>query len=379
VSPIQPLRAALGRTVDRVLGGLRRARHLAWQVCCLPVRGIVGIKHYIGRVLASLNRCLHRVLDGISHGWSWVLSRPLRAYNALKRHRDWVLVKVEYLQSESAKWRTAFNILKSPYSFLRMMGLSPQLAVSFLAIGGVASGGVVVSETLLAGRSFARGDSGVYLAPDDIPVFYDEANNTLLITLGANEVGEIDIEDVTVGTAFSGSVLPSGETNVVFIGGLPTDGGFAETFIEVNHLIVDRWRCDQFELSDSEVFELNVKWNVSDGQSISPVNAAVRPRAIGGGNRAVGMTTTKGLYDQIRIEASTSGVNGKADVLRLFNLQTKGGLCKLSRIKAHTIDILFGETGLGDGFAAKDFVIASTTVYDSFSNISNIEEAISPP
>jgi len=37
------------------------------------------------------------------------------------------------------------------------------------------------------------------------------------------------------------------------------------------------------------------------------------------------------------------------------------------------------EVGNGDGFAAKDFIIANTVIYKTFNNIDNVEESISPP
>ena len=86
---------------------------------------------------------------------------PVRTYNRAIIWRDWLITKVEYLQSESAKWKTTFNIIKSPYSFLRMMGFSPQMAVGLLAVGSTAGTGVVVSETLFAERSFERSDPGI--------------------------------------------------------------------------------------------------------------------------------------------------------------------------------------------------------------------------
>ena len=72
-------------------------------------------------------------------------------------------------------------------------------------------------------------------------------------------------------------------------------------------------------------------------------------------------------------------MNGKGDVLDLSNLYTKGGPCILSRIKAGILDITYNEVGNGDGFAAKDFEITGTTTYKTFSNVNNVEVAISPP
>lgn len=81
----------------------------------------------------------------------------------------------------------------------------------------------------------------------------------------------------------------------------------------------------------------------------------------------------------IVIGAPTSNVNGKVDVLRLSNLLTKGGACKLSRIKAGTIDVEYLEVGAGNGFATKEFVVASSTVYKIASIVDNVEVSISPP
>ena len=43
------------------------------------------------------------------------LNAPVKLYRKFSVWRNWILEKVEYLQSESAKWKTTFNILKSPY------------------------------------------------------------------------------------------------------------------------------------------------------------------------------------------------------------------------------------------------------------------------
>jgi hypothetical protein len=318
--------------------------------------------------------------------WAWLCSqgRALRAsprqfYVSVGRKRDWTLAKAAYLQEESGRWRALFSTVKAPYSFLRMMGLSPQMAVGLLALGSTAGSAVVVNETLLSERSFGRGDSGVYSAPSDIPTSYSESDNTLKIDLGTTPVGEITIEDVTVGTAFTGSTLPSGQTAVIVVGGTAASSGFTATWLEVGHLIIDRWRCTTFNVSDVEAHTLNIKYNASDGQSISPVAGTPRARGIGGGNRADSMVTSGGTYDQIRIGAPTSAVNGKVDVLRLSNLFTKGGACLLSRIKAGTIDIEYLEVGAGNGFASKEFVVASSTIYKSASIVDNVEVSISPP
>ena len=305
---------------------------------------------------------------------------PRNIYLKSVRFRDWLLAKVSYLQDESEKWRRIFQIAKSPYSVLRAMGFSPQMAGTFLFASTAVTSTVVVNE-VMEGKSFRAGDAGIYTAPSDTPIEWSDQDNTLRIDLGSVPVGEISISDVSVGTAYANSSLPSGETNVIIVGGLPatSDPVFAETYLEVGHLIIDRWRCTKLSVSNVEAHTLNVKYNASDGQSIAPIPGTPRARGIGGGNRADKMETKGGLYDQIKITAPNSGVNGKVDVLDLSNLYTKGGPCILSRIKAGILDITYNEVGNGDGFAAKDFEITGTTTYKTFSNVDNVEVSISPP
>ena len=78
-----------------------------------------------------------------------ILRSPMGAFRKSMTARDWVFEKIEYLNSESEKWKRAFNIAKSPYSFLRMMGLSPQMAAGLLVAGSTVGGGVVVNETII--------------------------------------------------------------------------------------------------------------------------------------------------------------------------------------------------------------------------------------
>ena len=305
---------------------------------------------------------------------------PLRLYRKAAVWRDWTLAKVDYLQGESDKWRRTFTTLKAPYSILRGLGLSPQMAIGLLAVGTTATTGVVAAEALKP-PSFAAGDPGVYNAPLDSPIFSSKEFNTLRMDLGSTPIGLVMIEDITLGTAYENSALPSGETNVAIVGGKPAvaEPAFTETYLEVGHMTVDRWRCTTMTLTNIEANTLIVRGNASDGQSISATAGTPRDRAISGGNRADDMLTSGGYYDQLKITAASSGVNGKIDRLVLSNIYTKGGPCVLDRIKAGTLEIILNEIGAGDGFATKDFQIATSVVYKSFENDDNIELSISPP
>jgi len=164
-----------------------------------------------------------------------IANAPINTYRKIKVWRDWVLEKVTYLNEESTKWRRTFNVMKSPYSFLRMMGFSPQMAIGLIAVGGTAGTGVVVNETILAERSFQNGDAGIYAAPYNTPDETLEAtmrwreeneeDNTLRIVLGTTPVREIKIENVSVGTVYSNSALPTGKTEVMLIEGTDVSGG----------------------------------------------------------------------------------------------------------------------------------------------------------
>ena len=330
-------------------------------------------------LLRLVGRGIRFVLRAIRRGIAAILHSPIDAYRKLIKGRDWLLVKVEYLQAESAKWKTTFNIVKAPYSLLRAMGFSPQMAASLLMASTAVGGGVVVNETILSERSFAAGDSGVYAAPLDIPSEYVEGDNTLRIDLGSTPVREIVIENVSVGTVFTGSALPSGEANVVQISGNTISGG-TNTRLEIGHLIFEKSRCKKLTLTDIQAHTILVKGNASDGQSIAPSPGTSRMRAIGGGHhQAEAMVTSGGTYDRIWIQAPTSAVNGKIGTLRLTNLYTKGGDCILSKMNVGTIEILLNEVGMGNGFATKEFVIATTVTGQNITIEDNVEVTIAEP
>ena len=308
------------------------------------------------------------------------LRSPRATYTKFVFYRDWIMVKVEYLQSESQKWKALFTTLKAPYSLLRAMGFSPQFATSILAAGSIAGGGVAVAE-VMEPPSFERGDSGVYSAPSINPVYFEEKFNTLRLDVGSTAVGLVEITDTTLGTAYTGSDLPDGESKVIIVGGLPTvqDPAFTGTYLEVGTLIVDRWRCESLKLTNIEAHELIVHGNTSDGQSIAAVAGTPRDRGINGGNRATDMITSDSYYDQLKITAATSGVNGKIDVLRLSNLYSKGGGCIIDRVKAGTVEVTLNEIGGDSDLATKAFEIETSVIYKSFSNVDNVEVEMAVP
>ena len=309
-----------------------------------------------------------------------VFGSPVALYKSVVRFRNWFLDRVNYLQSESQKWKAVFQIARSPYSLLRGMGFSPQMAVGLLFAGSTVGTGVVVNETVFAEKSFARGDPGIYHGPIDQPVFYEEKFNTLRLDVGATSIGLVGITDISL-NSYTGSALPSGETNVIHIGGMPTvaDPAFTETFLEVGTLEADRWRCETLTITNSQVNKLIVKSMASDGQSIAPVAGTPRDRGINGGNQADDMKTQSGYYDMLKITSASSGVTGSIDYLKISNVYSRSGGCLIDRVKAGTMIISYGVIGGDSSLSTKAFTIGTSVIYKSFENDGNVEVAMAVP
>lgn len=336
-----------------------------------------------------------------------VIRSPIVLYKKVTAWRNWLLAKINYLNEESAKWKTTFKIMMSPYSFLRMMGFSPQMAIGLLAVGGTAGTGVVVNETVLADRSFTNGDSGIYAAPAEHPSptleqtmawrKENKEDNTLRIVLSDTPVREIKIENVSVGTVYNGSAIPSSShtsaggtaasATAVLIGGTVVAGENAvPTFLEVGELLIEKSRCTMMYFDNITAHTINVIGNASDGQSINTTPGTSRMRAVGGGHhQAEAMVTSGGSYDRIHIDAPTSAKNGKIDKLTLSNLYTEGGACVFDRMKIGTMTIKLNEIGGGgnagaaDGFATKEFKIHESVTAANWNVSDNVEVSVGAP
>jgi len=157
------------------------------------------------------------------------------------------------------------------------------------------------------------------------------------------------------------------------------DPAFTETFLEVGHMVVDRWRCETLTLSNIDAHTLIISGNASDGQSIAAVAGTPRNRGINGGNRATDMVTSDSYYDQLKITAASSGINGKIDTLILSNLYSKGGGCLIDRVKAGTLEVVLNEVGGDTNLATKAFQVETSVIYKSFINTDNVEVSMAVP
>ncbi|ANS03552.1 hypothetical protein [uncultured Mediterranean phage uvDeep-CGR2-KM21-C338] len=353
------------------------------QVLGSGLLGLAGAGAAMALGLWLLRRVVMSLCRGIMAAAVAAFRSPVATYRGIVRARNWLLAKVEYLQAESQRWVTLFRIARLPYSALRGLGFSPQMAATLLFAGSAVGTGVVVNETLLEGRSFSRGDPGTYMAPGDQPVSFvadpkKDGYNTLRLDLGTTAVKSILIDSASIGTAFTNSTLPSGQTTAISIGG---DGSLSTpTWLIVGEMTFSKNRCETLTLSHISVHELNVTSNLSDGQSLSPVAGTIRNRAVlGGHGMAQDMAVTGGLYDRILIQANTTAVNGQIDQLTLNNVYSRGGDCLLTRIKAGTLTLDRNVIGGDSDLATKAFTIATSVSASVINLTDNVEEVMAVP
>ena len=329
------------------------------------------------------------------------------AYKKLKHFRDIVFEKIDYLNSESAKWRRAFTMLRSPYIFLtKYMGLSPQMAISFLAVGGVATSAVTVDQTLMADKCFSCGDHGEYNAPNDKPIDKEYTDNTLGINLGAVPVREIILENISTGEIYKGgagnndaSVIPAvcdavdpakagnAKCAAVIVSGKPAVAAsgdtpaFVATRITIGTLIVESSRCKFMTFESIDAHSVIVDSNFADGISIyKTAGTAPNRTAMGGFHMANSLSTTGGTYDRIVVAATTSGVNGRIGTLKLSNVYSKGGQgCVFKNLDIGTLKIVQNEVGHDSSLLTKEFQIKDSVLGANWSVTNNVELILPEP
>ena len=307
-------------------------------------------------------------------------------YKKLVKVRDWFIEKVDYLQSESDKWKKFFWLVKSPYSLLISLGFNPRMAAGLLIAAGTTTTAVTVNELVIE-RSFANGSPGIYAAPSEYP---DEElekamawrkdnpdDNTLRIVLGATPVELISISDVSIGTAYTGSALPSGKAEAILIEGKSGQ----DARLEIGELLVDRVTCKTLTLSDINAFKVVIDSNISDGQSIAQTIGNQRDLRISGGNRmAKELTTFGGTYDRLWLDTgSLTSTNAKINKLNLSNIVSKGGSCVIRKANIGLLTIQYSSIGHDQNFATKEFTIQSSTLASIWQVNNNLEVLLTEP
>ena len=340
----------------------------------IPVKVVKGFGKFFFEIAKAFKRMIFSIL------YSPVLL-SIQAYKKGLIIRDYVMAKVDYLDQESKKWHRFFQVMASPYNLLLKLGFSPQMAMSFLAVGSTVGTGVVVNETILAERSFSNRDAGVYLAPSEIPnseleeQFKEEiTTNTLRVLLNDTPVETIDISNVNVGTSYASngqpSALPTGKTEAILI-----DGN--NTRIEIGKLIFSRNSCKTLNLENINANKVTIKDNQADGLSVYQTASSTIPnlRVSGGYFMSDLLQTEGGLYDRLHISPLDSMTTSKTYVnqLNLTNIVSSGGTCDLKKLDIGELEITFNRIGGDNSLVTKALTVSSTVTSANWVVDGNIE------
>ena len=340
----------------------------------IPVKVVKGFGRFFFEIAKAFKRMVFSIL------YSPVLL-TIQAYKKGLIIRDYVMAKVDYLDQESKKWHRFFQVLASPYNVLLKLGFSPQMAMSFLAVGSTVGTGVVVNETILAERSFSNRDAGVYLAPSEIPnseleeQFKEEiTTNTLRVLLNDTPVETIDISSVNIGTSYASngqpSALPTGKTEAILI-----DGN--NTRIEIGKLVFSRNSCKTLNLENINANKVTIKDNQADGLSVYQTASSTIPnlRVSGGYFMSDLLQTEGGLYDRLHISPLDSMTTSKTYVnqLNLTNIVSSGGTCDLKKLDIGELEITFNRIGGDNSLVTKALTVSSTVTSANWIVDGNIE------
>ena len=340
----------------------------------IPVKVVKGFGRFFFEIAKAFKRMVFSIL------YSPILL-AIQAYKKGLIIRNYVMAKVDYLDQESKKWHRFFQVLASPYNMLLKLGFSPQMAMSFLAVGSTVGTGVVVNETILAERSFSNRDAGVYLAPSEIPnseleeQFKEEiTTNTLRVLLNDTPVETIDISNVNVGTSYASngqpSALPTGKTEAILI-----DGN--NTRIEIGKLIFSRNSCKTLNLENINANKVTIKDNQADGLSVYQTASSTIPnlRVSGGYFMSDLLQTEGGLYDRLHISPLDSMTTSKTYVnqLNLTNIVSSGGTCDLKKLDIGELEITFNRIGGDNSLVTKALTVSSTVTSANWVVDGNIE------
>ena len=328
-------------------------------------------------------RSIKQVLQLIKASPKAILYSPISFYKELKIFRDWLFAKIEYLNAESAKWHKFFVVLKSPYSLLRSMGVNPQLAIAILGVGSTTAVGVGVAE-VIEQRSFANGDSGIYLAPENLPSEELErelawrkdnpSDNTLRVILNDTPVDKLSISSVNLGTSFASngqpSALPSGKTDVILV-----DGN--QTRIEIGKLTFSRNSCKTLNLESINANKITIKDNQADGLSIYQTATSTQPNI----RHSIGtfgadlLETDGGTYDRLWISPLDSLTSSKTKIneLILENIVSSGGSCDLKKLDIGELEITWNRIGGDNSLVSKAFTVTTTVASANWDVTGNLE------
>ena len=363
----------------------KKMKKILKKIIKLPFNIVKGITKGVVKVIKMIINFVSDIVRAFGRMIVLIVKSPLllsiQSYKKAIIIRDWLIVKIDYLDSESAKWHKFFKALALPYNGLLKLGFSPQMAASFLIAGSTVGTGVVVNETILAERSFSNRDAGVYLAPSNMPnseleeqLQEEVTTNTLRVLLNDTPVETIDISNVNVGTSYASngqpSALPSGKTEAILI-----DGN--NTRIEIGKLTFSRNSCKTLNLENINANKVTLTNNQADGLSVYQTASSTIPnlRVSGGYYMADLLQTEGGLYDRIHISPLDSITSAKVYVneLKLENIVSSGGTCDLKKLDIGELEITFNRIGGDNSLVSKALTVSSTVTSANWVVDGNIE------
>tara|TARA_R110002074_G_scaffold376762_1_gene553922 strand:+ start:147 stop:1277 length:1131 start_codon:yes stop_codon:yes gene_type:complete len=363
----------------------KKMKKILKKIIKLPFNIVKGITKGVVKVIKMIINFVSDIVRAFGRMIVLIVKSPLllsiQSYKKAIIIRDWLIVKIDYLDSESAKWHKFFKALALPYNGLLKLGFSPQMAASFLIAGSTVGTGVVVNETILAERSFSNRDAGVYLAPSNMPnseleeQLQEEVTlNTLRVVLNDTPVEKIDISDVNLGTSYASngqpSALPSGQTTAILV-----DGN--NTRIEIGKLTVSRVSCKTLDMTDINANKISVLNNQADGLSIYQAATSSIPnlRVSGGNYMADLLQTSGGLYDRLHIAPLDSISSSKVYVneLNLTNIVSSGGACTFKGLDVGELELSFSRIAGDSSLVTKALTISSTVLSANWDVSGNIE------
>ena len=314
----------------------KKIKKIIKSIIKLPFNIVKGI----GKLIQTMANFIYDIARAFVRMIVFVLKSPLliaiQSYKKGLIIRDYVMVKVDYLDAESKKWHRFFQVLASPYNLLLKLGFNPAMASGLLIAGGSVTTGLVATEI----------------------------------------IQERSITDVSV-NSYTGSTLPSGKPEAILIEG--KNGMNAR--LEIGEFLWDRNTCKSLTVSDVNVHKVVIQNNISDGQSIAQTAGTQRDLRISGGNAmARELTTSAGTYDRIWLDTgSLTSTNAKIKKLTLSNIVRKSGTCLIRQADIGLLTIQYSVNGHDQNFATKEFTVASSTKASIWEVTNNLEVLLLEP
>ena len=340
------------------------------RVVTLPFRLLYrAVRALLYKILAAILATAR----GIKATPRKILHTPVMIYRGLKKLRDKILSIVQYLESETGKWIMIWKFVKAPYSLLRAVGMNPQSALAVLGLA-FAGGSTAIAVEALEPPKFSDAIAGDFVGPNDIPVFTDARYQTLRLSISSTPLDSLIISSTSLGTIYGGA-LSSGATTAIDIGGTPTNR------LTIGSLTIERLRCKQFKMFETNVNRLTVTNNLADGLSYS-ISAGSglsnRPRAIIMGNHgAAKLEQSAGNYDRLVVTAIHP--DAAIGTFILSDTLTRGGLCRVSYADVGELVLDSNIVGDSSGLAVKSMGIEDTTTAQHILMSQNLEMAIAEP